>query len=293
MEESRIIITQSINKYFGSFHALKNISVAVGQGEVFGFIGKNGAGKTTFMRIICGLMKQNSGTVEVMKQHMNIGNLITGYNRIGYLPQNVRFHDKVSAQEIIDFFAKLRCADAKESMKFATELEIDLGKTVRNLSPGQQRKLQLIIATIGLPGLLVLDEPTAGLDPMGVQQVREIIRVLNGKGCTIFISSHVLMELDNLCSNVAIIEKGEILYKGLCGSAYEIETEGAINHVIELLPHAQKIKCSLKGDRLVANIEKHEVPELLHILYENGIKVFSVKRQGLEALYNNLVKEGA
>lgn len=293
MEENKAIIARNINKYFGSFHALKNLSVTVDQGEVFGFIGKNGAGKTTLMRIICGLMRQSSGTVEVMKQDMNIENLNTITDKIGYLPQNVRFHDNVSAQEVIDFFAKLRCADTKESLKFASELELDMEKTVRNLSPGQQRKLQLVIATIGLPGLLVLDEPTAGLDPMGVQQVREIIRILNRKGCTIFISSHVLMELDNLCNNVAIIEKGQILYQGLCSSVYEIETEGAINHIIGLLPDAQKVKCSIKGERLVANIERHEVPELLQILYEKGIKVFSVKRQGLESLYNNLVREGA
>lgn len=293
MVENKIIITQSINKYYGSFHALKNLSVTVNQGEVFGFIGKNGAGKTTFMRIICGLMRQSSGTVEVMKQEMNNNNLNVVAKKIGYLPQNVRFHDNVNAQEIIDFFAKLRGVDTKESMKFATELELDMEKAVRNLSPGQQRKLHLVIATIGLPGLLVLDEPTAGLDPLAIQQVREIIRILHRKGCTIFISSHVLMELDNLCSNVAIIEKGQILYQGLCGSVYEIETEGEINHIIGLLPDAQKAKYSIKGEKLVVNIERHEVPGLLQFLYEKDIKVFSVKRQGLEALYNNLVKEGA
>ena len=293
MAENKAIIARSINKYFGNFHALKNLSVTVDQGEVFGFIGKNGAGKTTLMRIICGLMKQSSGTVEVMKQVMDIENSNTIIHKVGYLPQNVRFHDNVSAQEVIDFFARLKCADTRECMKLASELELDMKKTVRNLSPGQQRKLQLVIATIGFPGLLVLDEPTAGMDPMGVQQVRETIRILNRKGCTIFISSHVLMELDNLCSHVAIIEKGEILYQGLCSSVYEIETEGEINHILGLLPDAQKVKCSIDGEKIVANIERHEVPELLRILYEKGVKVFSVKRQGLESLYNNLVKEGA
>jgi ABC-2 type transport system ATP-binding protein len=280
MEENKVITTRKINKYFGSFHALIDLSITVDKGEVFGFIGKNGAGKTTFMRIICGLMKSSSGTVAVPK-------------KIGFLPQNVRFHDSVSAQEIIDFFAKLRGVNIKEGLKFASELELEVKKTVRNLSPGQQRKLQIVIATIGLPELLVLDEPMAGLDPVGVQQVREVIRTLNKKGCTIFISSHALMELDNICSNVAIIEKGAILYQGLCNTVYEIETEGVTSRTIELLPDAQKVKCSLKGEKLFAYIERHEVPELLKSLYKKDIKVFSVKRQSLEALYNDYIKDGA
>ncbi len=279
MEENKVIITQKINKYFDRFHALIDLSVAVNKGEIFGFIGKNGAGKTTFMRIICGLIKPSSGTVVVPK-------------KIGFLPQKVRFHDNVSTQEVITFFAKLRGEDVKEGMKFASDLELEVNKTVRNLSPGQQRKLQIVIATLGLPELLVLDEPTAGLDPVGVQQVREIIRTLNKKGCTIFISSHVLMELDNLCSNVAIIEKGAILYQGLCNTVYEIETEGATSSIIELLPDAQKVKCSLRGEKLFAYIERHEVPELLKSLYKKDIKVFGVKRQSLEALYNDYIKDG-
>ncbi len=293
MKDNAVIFTQNVNKYFKDFHALKDLSLTVGQGEIFGFIGKNGAGKTTFMRIVCGLMKPSNGTVEVLKRDMSIKSTNVIKSKIGFLPQNVRFHDNVSAQGLIEFFASLRGADMKESIKFASELEVDMKKTVKNLSPGQQRKLQLVIATIGLPELLVLDEPTAGLDPLGVQQLREIIKILNRKGCSIFISSHVLMELDNICSSVAIIEKGEILYQGLFSTVYEIEIEDASNNLVEQLPDDKKGRCDIKGQKLFANIERHEVPELLQFLYEKGIKVFGVKRQGLEAFYNNLVKEGA
>lgn len=221
------------------------------------------------------------------------GEKVCGYNpnKIGFLPQNVKLNDNVSAIKMIEFFADLKNTDPKVYIKFAKELELDVTKTVRNFSPGQQRKLQLIIATIGSPTLLVLDEPTAGLDPVGVQQVREIIRTLRKKGCTIFISSHVLAELDNLCSKVAIIQKGQMLYQGLCSSAYEFETDGAVSDMIELLPEDQKEKCTVDGAKLIANIHRNEVPEFLESLYTRGIRVFGVRRQGLETLYNHFAKE--
>lgn len=166
MNENIAINTSNINKNFGNFRALKDLSITIPHGEIFGFIGKNGAGKTTLMRIICGLMKPSSGILEVKKH-------------IGFLPQNVRFRDNMVASETLHFFAKLRDCSVQESITFAKELELDLSKKINNLSPGQQRKLQLAIATIGMPEILVLDEPTAGLDPTGVQQVRGIIRLLN------------------------------------------------------------------------------------------------------------------
>lgn len=246
-----IIMAQNVNKYFEGFHALKNLSLTAERGEVFGFIGRNGAGKTTFMRIICGLMKPSNGTVEVLNQNLNIKNSNIIKSKIGFLPQIVKFHDSANAQELIRFFSKLRGMDAKESIKFAAELEVDMNKKVKYLSPGQQRKLQLVLATIGLPELLVLEEPTAGLDPFGIQQVREIIGILNRKGCSIFISSHVLMELDNICSSVAIIEKGEILYQGLFNSVYEIEIEGVNEDLMEQMPGDKRGRYDIKGGKAI------------------------------------------
>lgn len=280
MNENIAINTCNISKYFGNFKALNDLSISVPQGDIFGFIGKNGAGKTTFMRIICGLMKPSSGTVEVKKQ-------------ISFLPQNVRFYDNMDAVEVLHFFAKLRDASVEESIKFARELEIDLTKKINSLSPGQQRKLQLVIATIGAREILVLDEPTAGLDPSGVQQVRGIIRLLNQRGCTIFISSHVLIELENLCHTVAVIEKGKLLYQGACSTVYEIETEGISEKLISFLTETQEKKFEVDGDLLIAGVERDELPSVLQLLYKENIKVFGVKRQGIETLYNRLIKEGS
>ncbi len=280
MNENTAIKTWNISKFFGDFKALNNMSISVPQGEIFGFIGKNGAGKTTFMRIICGLMKPSGGTMEVQK-------------RVGFLPQNVRFRDNMDAIEALRFFADLRGCSAEEGIEFAKRLEVDLSKRISSLSPGQQRKLQLVITTIGAPDLLVLDEPTAGLDPSGVQQVRSVIRMLHQRGCTIFISSHVLMELENLCRAVVVIDKGELLYQGSCETIYEIETQGVDETVIRILSETQKRKFKINNDILTAEVERYEVPTILQLLYENNVKVFGVRCQGIETLYNSLVKEGS
>ena len=280
MDETIAVRTYGLSKRFGDFCALKDVSVCVPAGGVYGFIGKNGAGKTTFMRIVCGLMKPSGGTLEIGK-------------RIGFLPQNVRFRDRMSGEETLRLFAKLRHAGLEESVRFANELEIDLKKRADCMSPGQQRKLQLVIATIGFPDLLVLDEPTAGLDPSGVQQVRAIIRQLHQRGSTVFLSSHVLMELENLCDTVAVIDHGELLYQGACGAAYEIETGGVSEQVFSALNDSLKGALTAGGDMLFASVDRLQVPRVLQALYENGVQVFGVKKQGIESLYNTLVREGA
>lgn len=280
MNDTTVIYTHGVSKQFGNSYALKDVSISVPAGQVYGFIGKNGAGKTTFMRIVCGLMKPSGGTLEVGK-------------RIGFLPQNVRFRERMSGEDALRLFAKLRHGGLEESLRFAAELELDLKKPTDCMSPGQQRKLQLVIATVGFPDVLVLDEPTAGLDPSGVQQVRAIIRQLHQRGGTVFLSSHVLMELENLCDIVAVIDRGELLYQGACSVAYEIETGGASEQVVAYLNDLLGGTLTASGNMLYARVNRRQVPDVLQALYENGVQVFGVKRQGIESLYNTLVREGA
>ena len=269
-----------VGKRFGDFCALKNVSLNVPKGQIYGFIGRNGAGKTTFMRIVCGLMQPSEGCIRMD-------------GRLSFLPQNVRFRDRMSGEEVLCFFAKLRRGDASEGLRLAAELEIDLKKPVSSMSPGQQRKLQLVIAAVGSPEILVLDEPTAGLDPTGVQQVRAILQLMHRAGKTVFLSSHVLMELENLCDTVAMIDKGELLYQGPCSTTYEIETGGVDEEITKRLNRGQGERFRLSGDRLLAQVEHEEIPAVLEALYAQNVRVFGVRRQGIESLYNALVQEGA
>ncbi len=267
-------------KRFGDFSALKNVSLDVPKGQIYGFIGRNGAGKTTFIRILCGLMQPSEGFI-----HLD--------GRLSFLPQNVRFRDRMNGEEAIRLFAQLRRGDATESKRLATQLELDLSKPVNSMSPGQQRKLQLVIATVGSPEILVLDEPTAGLDPTGVQQVRAILQLMHRAGKTVFLSSHVLMELESLCDTVAVIDKGELLYQGPCSTTYEIETGGVDEEIAKRLNREQGERFRLSGNRLLAQVEHEEIPAVLEALYAQKVRVFGVRRQGIESLYNALVQEGA
>jgi ABC-2 type transport system ATP-binding protein len=280
MDQYLAFSAHGVQKRFGDFCALKNVSLNVPKGQIYGFIGRNGAGKTTFMRIVCGLMQPSEGFI-----HMD--------GRLSFLPQNVRFRDRMSGEEALCFFAKLRRGDAKESKHLAAQLEIDLKKPVSSMSPGQQRKLQLVIAAVGSPEILVLDEPTAGLDPTGVQQVRAILQLMHQAGKTVFLSSHVLMELENLCDTVAMIDKGELLYQGPCCTTYEIETGGVDEEITKRLNRGRGERFRLSGDRLLAQVEHEEIPAVLEALYAQNVRVFGVRRQGIESLYNALVQEGA
>ena len=169
--------------------------MSIEYGEVYGLIGQNGAGKTTLLRLISGLMKPTKGTV----------NLQTGKPFIGYMPQSCRFDDNTTVSETIRFFARLRNADTKESVSFGKKLKLDMSKKVKHLSPGQQKKLQMIIAMTGEPDLYVLDEPTAGLDPNATFEMKGIIKGIHQKGKSIIISSHILQDMDEICTNLSLI----------------------------------------------------------------------------------------
>jgi ABC-type multidrug transport system ATPase subunit len=279
-----IVRAEGLEKRFGSNLAVKDVSFTVNRGDIYGFIGRNGAGKTTVMRMLVALMRPDRGSVR----------LLTCQGRgVGFLPQNVRFDDNRSAADVLRFYARLRRADPAPALRELQETGLDLSKRARHLSPGQQRKLQLAVVTLGSPELLVLDEPTAGLDPPGVQQVRESILRLRGRGGTVFLSSHALAEMDTLCNTVAVIDEGRILYEGPCASVYELEV-GAEEPRQALPPLSPfRARCSFADGRLYARVDRGEVPGLLGALHEGGVPVYAVRRLGLEMFYNSIVKGGA
>jgi len=193
---------KNLNKSFGKSQILHNINLTIGKGEVCGLIGENGAGKTTLLRLISGLLKPSDGSIAIL----------TDKQYIGYMPQTCRFGDHNSVSNVIRFFSVLKKTDAGDSFALCEKLKLDTRKRVKHLSPGQQKKLQIVIAMTGDPDFYILDEPTAGLDPRATFEMLEIIQSIRRRGKSMIVSSHIISDMDEICTDIAIIEKGKLTY---------------------------------------------------------------------------------
>ena len=202
------ISINSVTKTFGSKKALDNISFKVQVGDIFAFLGPNGAGKTTTIRCLMDFIRPTSGTIKVLgldsqQDSRELKRLV------GYVPSDHYLNDKWSGKEHIDFVTELRGAK-QSSAGLIDRLDFDINKKVKHLSTGNKQKLAIILAVIGQPKLLVLDEPTQGLDPLFQNEIYTILRDFAKTGGTVFVSSHNLPEVQRLCNNAAIISRGRI-----------------------------------------------------------------------------------
>lgn len=280
--DSYVLKTTNACKSFGKIEILHDIDLSIERGEVYGLIGQNGAGKTTLLRLISGLMKPTKGTVQ----------LDAGKSFIGYMPQSCRFDDGNTARATINMFAKLRGGNLLESLALGEKLHLDLTKKVKHLSPGQQKKLQMIIAMTGDPDLYILDEPTAGLDPSATFEMKNIIKDLNKKGKSILISSHILQDMDEICTNVAIMEKGRLTYDNKLTSSYIFETSPIAKEVLLTLGKTYSISSDSAGTSLTVQIEKEQVPELIYSLNNFHVRIYEVAASNVKNLVQHKLNIG-
>lgn len=187
------------------------MDLAVPEGDFFGFIGPNGAGKSTTIRTLLGLIRPTSGMAEifgldVLRDRENI------LAQVGYMPSEADFYDGLRVGELIRFSARMRGLDCtREAENLCRRLELDTGKKIRELSLGNRKKVSVVCALQHRPKLCILDEPTSGLDPLMQWEFYEILQERNGDGATIFLSSHVLSEVQRYCKHAAVIRAGKIL----------------------------------------------------------------------------------
>ena len=208
-----MIEIDNLAKSFGKTKALDGISLRIGDSEIYGFVGPNGAGKTTTMRIISGLIPADSG--KVLINGLDTGTDIRQIkSKIGYVPDYFGVYDNLRVAEYIEFFASAYDLTGREAEKRCLRLLDELGLSdkldffVDDLSRGQKQRLGLARALVHNPDILVLDEPTSGMDPKGRIETRDILRRLNEEGKTIIISSHILHEISELVTGLAVIEEG-------------------------------------------------------------------------------------
>ena len=295
---SPAIETKNLSKKFGHTMALAGLTMTVPRGEVFGFLGPNGAGKTTSVKLLLGLLKPTSGEGSLLGRP--IGDLRTR-RRIGYLPELFRYQGWLSAREVLAVHCELApLPKSSWTDEITTALET-VGLThrakdrVSTFSKGMQQRLGLAAALLGEPELVFLDEPTSALDPVGRHDVREIIRGLASRGTAVFLNSHLLSEVEQVCDRVAVVDHGRVIASGtmnelLSGTAVKVRVTGLTDKSkLERFGNIDD-----EGDQLTfTNLSPERVPELVSQIVALGGRVYEVtpRHQTLEDRFLQLLDE--
>ena len=205
-----VISTQSLTKYYGKTKGVADLTMCVPQGAVYGFLGPNGAGKTTTIRCLLGLLKPTSGSGTLLGETVTLDGASLRH-RIGYVAGEVRLYEKETGRWHLQYVAGLRGGKGVLTDELLERFEFDPSRRVRELSKGNKQKLALILALAHDPELLILDEPTSGLDPLNQESVYDVIKERVAEGRTVFLSSHVLSEVERVCDTVGIIRGGHLV----------------------------------------------------------------------------------
>lgn len=206
-----VIEIKNLTKTYGSARGITNISFNVEEGEIFGFIGPNGAGKSTTIRTLLSLIYPTSGSATIFgKDCVEFGPEIK--KEIGYLPSEVFYYDKMKVIDLLKYSASFYKKDCTQRIRELAEvMDLDLNKRIDDLSFGNKKKVGIVQGLLHEPKLIILDEPTSGLDPLMQQKFFDLLREENRKGVTILFSSHILSEVQKMCSRVAIIKEGKLI----------------------------------------------------------------------------------
>src|SRR5574344_177499 len=211
----KVIEVKNVTKKYGSFTAVDNISFKVQDGEVVGFLGPNGAGKSTTMNMITGYTEPTEGTV-IVNGYDVLKKPSKAKGEIGYMPEGVPLYSDLTVKEFVTYMAELKKVSKKQKKEEVEKVIEETGlkdvekKLIRNLSRGYKQRVSMAGALVGSPDVLILDEPTVGLDPKQITEIRNLIKSL-GKQHTVILSSHILSEVSQICERVIIINKGEIV----------------------------------------------------------------------------------
>lgn len=206
------ILTKDLTKFYGSFQALHGVDLSVERGEIFGFLGPNGAGKTTTIRCLLDLIHRDGGEVSILGIDPG-ADPVAVHSRVGYMPGELHLDESLTPEALFRFFNELRhgTADWANVRQLAKRLDLELKRPIRNLSHGNKQKVGIIQALMHEPELIIMDEPTQGLDPMMANEVLHLLKELQAAGSTVFFSSHIMNEVENIAHRVGIIRAGRII----------------------------------------------------------------------------------
>lgn len=245
-----VITCQNLKKNFGKVIALEEVNLEIHPGEIFGLLGPNGSGKTTLLKILLGLLFPTSGRVQILGKEPKD---ISIKNRIGFLPEIPQYYPFLNPQEALDFYAQLFCLPRKIRRERNVELLNLVGlyeyrkRRLGTFSKGMLQRIGLAVSLINDPEILLLDEPTLGLDPIGAYQIRDLLLKLKEKGKTILLCSHLLSEVEYACDRIAILYKARLLKEGRLSELLKKQDEIQINITSADGKYKERILEFLKG----------------------------------------------
>lgn len=310
-----MITVKNVCKKYGSFVAVDNISFEINDGEIIGLLGPNGAGKSTTMNMLTGFIEPTSGEI-----------LINGFNiskkskkakaNIGYMPENVPLYKDLTVKEFINYMAELKYVKGKNKKNMVSDIMAKTNladvqnKLIKNLSRGYKQRVSMAGALVGSPKILILDEPTVGLDPKQITEIRDLIKSL-AKDHTIIISSHILSEISQMCEKVIILNKGKLIAidtpenlenkvsKNNVILVTVEDSENKIKNVVKEIPEITEIKLIKKNDdnTVQYSLTAKENSDIRKIVFEKfakeGITIFELKKSEttLEDAFIDLIED--
>jgi ABC-2 type transport system ATP-binding protein len=298
---SLAVHTQDLAKRYGRTVALSGLTMSVRPAEVFGFLGPNGAGKTTAVKLLVGLARPTAGEAWVLGAP--IGDLRTR-RRIGYLPELFRYQGWMKAEEVLGLHCKLaRLPRSGWKHEIASVLQTvglkdRASDRVEGFSKGMQQRLGLGVALLGRPDLVLLDEPTSALDPVGRHDVREVIRQLKARGTAVFLNSHLLSEVEQVCDRLAVVDRGRVIATGTMAQilgrdgAVRVRATGLEPAALAALQRYGNLE--EEGEWLTfRGLSPERVPELVREIVQQGGRVYAVepRQETLEDRFLQLLKD--
>ncbi len=277
---SAAIEIDNLTKLYGDHRALSNINLEVREGEVFGYLGPNGAGKTTTIRTLRDFIRPSSGSASIFGLDTR-ANSREIKRRVAYLPGDIMLYEKLTGREALTYTANLRGGvDWRFVADLAERLECDLTRKIRTLSRGNKQKVGLVKAFMNKPELIIMDEPSSGLDPLMQQEFYRLIDEVKADGRTVFISSHIMPEVERVCDRVGIIRRGELVTvedvsalreRGLhqlefhFSTPVPLEAFAGLPGVRDVAVNGSVLTCTTMGspDALIKAVARHEVVKLV------------------------------
>jgi ABC-2 type transport system ATP-binding protein len=274
------VVAQSLTKFYGSSRGVEDLSFEARRGEVFGFLGPNGAGKTTTIRLMLDFLRPTGGSVRVLGLDPR-RDARAVHARTGYLPGELALYERMTGEAFLRMVERLRDgAPARRTDELARRFDLDLSRRIRDLSHGNRQKVGLVLAFAHDPELLVLDEPTQGLDPLMQQTFYALVEEARARGATVFLSSHVMPEVERTCDRVAIVREGRVVTVEDIGSLkakslrsiefhFRTPVDGTafrgLPGVRDVVAHGEVVRVSVEGpvDAILKAAARHDVVDLV------------------------------